>query len=139
MAEAPEFTPAVHSFLEAPDRFGVLSTINRDGTPHQAVIWYTLRGDLIVINSMDGRIWPTNLRRDPRCSMVIEDGWNYVALRGSVEVIEDPEQGQADIAEMARRYWPEDAEERIETRFKPQPRVSFHLKPSSIVTHGDLE
>jgi len=130
----------VKRFLEAsPPRFGVLGTINADGTPHQAVIWYTLRGDLIVLNSKEGRIWPTNLRRDERCSLLVEDGWDYVALRGSVEVIDDAAEGQADIAEMARRYWPDDAEVRIRDRFQPQRRVSFHLRPLSIATHGDLD
>lgn len=132
--------PNVRRYLEAtPPRFGVLGTINRDGTPHQAVVWYTVRGDIVVVNSMEGRIWPTNLRRDPRCSMVVEDGWDYVALRGTVEVIEDAEQGQADIAEMARRYWPDRAEDAIEDRFGPQQRVSFHLAPASVVVHGQLD
>jgi hypothetical protein len=36
-------TPEVGRFLEEPGRFGVLATLNPDGTPHQAVVWY--RGD----------------------------------------------------------------------------------------------
>ena len=59
--------------LERQGVFATLATVSADGSPHQAVIWYLVRGDTIVINSAVGRIWPTNLLRDPRCSLAIED------------------------------------------------------------------
>ena len=52
--------------LERQGVFGTLATISADGTPLQAVIWYLVRGDTLVINSKAGRLWPTNLLRDPR-------------------------------------------------------------------------
>ena len=70
----PDPTPLpdhVRAFLAAPGRFATLATLDPDGTPRQAVIWYRLDADgRIVINSADGRRWPANLRRDPRCSLV---------------------------------------------------------------------
>ena len=132
--------PHVRDFLNAPGRFAVLATINPDGTPLQAVVWFLVEDETLLVNSKEGRRWPTNLRRDPRCSFTVEDGWEYVAVRGTVEVLDDPEQAQSDIAAMARRYRdPEHAEEMIEQRFRPQRRVSFRLSPSSVTVHGDLE
>lgn len=127
-------------FLEAPRRFGVLATINADGTPHQAVVWFLVEIDALIVNSLVGRRWPDNLLRDPRCSLTVEAGWDYVTVRGVIDVIDDPEQAQAHIAAMAHRYHDaERAAEMIERRFRPQRRISFRLRPASVTVHGGLD
>ena len=68
----------VDDFLAAPRRFAILATLDPDGTPRQAVIWYRLDPDgRITVNSAEGRRWPANLRRDPRCSLAVVDGAEY--------------------------------------------------------------
>jgi len=124
----------VRAFLDVP-RFAVVATIGADGAPHQAVVWYLLRGDTIVINSAQGRRWPANLRRDPRVEITVEDGYRYVQLGGSVEVDDDQGRAQADIAAMAHRYHaddPAEAEHLIVDRFRLQHRVSFLLRPQAV-------
>ncbi len=130
-------SPAARRFLEAPGRFATIATINPDGSPHQTVVWFLLEDDdSLIINSLVGRRWPSNLRRDPRISLSVEDGLDYVTVRGSVEEIDDGQRAQADIAAMARRYeTPQKAEQMIERRFRPQHRVSFRLRPRSITVH----
>jgi PPOX class probable F420-dependent enzyme len=126
--------------LERVNSFGTLATINADGTPHQAVVWYLVRGDSLVVNSAVGRIWPANLRRDPRCSLLVEDGYDWVSIQGSVEVVSDQPTAQADIAAMARKYKaddPEAAERMIREVFEPQERITFVLRPARIVEHPD--
>lgn len=135
-----ELEPRVRLFLEVPGRHAVLATINPDGSPLQAVVWYLVEADSIRVNSLNGRRWPENLRRDPRFSLTVEDGLDYVALRGEAELLEDAAQAQADIAAMARRYHtPEEAERLIEDRFRPQLRESFRLRVRTVTLHGDLE
>jgi PPOX class probable F420-dependent enzyme len=131
----PESIPAdVRDFLAAP-RFAVISTINPDGSAHQAVVWYLLEGDEIVVNSREGRRWPSNLRRDPRLSVAVHDGADWVGLRGQVAIVDDQPTAQADIAAMARRYDdPADAEAEISTQFRHQQRVSFRLRATAIHT-----
>ncbi len=127
-------------FLEARDRYGVLATVNPDGTPLQAVIWYLVEDAGLVINSKVGRQWPTNLLRDPRCSLTVETGLDYVAIRGVAEAIGDQERAQADIAAMARRYDPpEQAERTIANQFQKETRISFLLRPRSVRVYGGLE
>ena len=126
--------------LQRPGAFGTLATLATDGTPHQAVVWYLVRGDTIVINSAVGRTWPTNLLRDPRCSLLVEQGYEWVSLKGRVEVVAEQAAAQADIAAMARRYHardPERAERMIRHLFGPQERISFVLHPLRIVEHPD--
>ena len=39
----------------------------------------------ILLNSRVGRCWPSNLLRDPRAALSVEDGDDYVAVRGLAE------------------------------------------------------
>lgn len=134
----------VRAFLAAPGRFATLATINPDGAPRQAVVWYRLDPDgRITVNSADGRRWPANLRRDPRCSLTIPDGadgYAFVALVGRVaETIDDQAVAQADIAAFARRYHADEAAkaEGLIARFRTQHRVTFRIE--IIAAHDHLE
>ena len=132
----------IRAFLADPPRYATIATTDPDGAPRQAVIWFLLDGDTIVINSLEGRRWPSNLRRDPRIAVAItaSDHEEWVGMSGTVEVVDDHAQAQADIAAMARRYHaanPAHAEELIESRFQPQQRVSFRLAPDQIHDHLD--
>ena len=122
-------------------RFVTISTIDPDGRPRQAVVWYRLGGDEIVLNSKVGRRWPTNLERDPRIALAVhdqEDGYRWVGLTGTVTVVDDQPTAQSDIAEMARRYHaeePGEAEALIRDRFERQPRVSFRVAIDAVHDH----
>ncbi len=132
------FPADARRFLEDA-RFAVIATINPDGSPHQAVVWYRLDDDSITINSAEGRRWPSNLRRDPRISFFVEDGYRWVSVRGAVDTIEEQTTAQADIASMAYRYHEDvtEAEDLITNRFQKQQRVSFRIHPTSV--SADLE
>jgi PPOX class probable F420-dependent enzyme len=125
--------------LERPRQFAVLSTIGRDGAPHQAVVWYDLRGDDVLVNSRPERVWPTNLRRDPRFSLLVEDGYEWLSVRGRAERLEDPVAAREDIIAMARRYHADDAAraERAATGFRAQQRESYLLHPEHVTEYRD--
>ncbi len=134
---SPAFSPAVRRFLDAPGRFAVVATIDPDGTPHQAVVWYLATDEALVLNSRAGRRWPTNLRRDPRVSVMVADAYRWVSLRGEVELVDGQARAQADIAAMARRYHADDpatAEAEIR-RFQHERRVSFVLRPARVAAN----
>ena len=134
----------IRGFLTAPGRFATLATLDPDGAPRQAVVWYRLDPEgRITVNSAAGRRWPANLRRDPRCSLSVldgADGYRFVALTGRVvEVIDDQDVAQADIAAFARHYRadnPAKAEQLI-AGFRAQLRVSFRIEIVS--AHDHLE
>lgn len=77
-------------------RTATLATIGVDGRTHLVAMWFAV---------IDGEIWfetksrsqkAVNLRRDPRVTVLIEDGETYDGLRGvsidgTAEVVEDPE------------------------------------------------
>ena len=122
--------PDVAQFLEAA-RYAVVATHEPDGAIWQAVVWYEVAGDGIVMNARDGRRWLANLRRDPRLSFVVEDGEDYVILRGDVVVTDDAATGLAEARALARRYGSTES-------FEGQLRVGMRFHPEHVAVHGDL-
>jgi PPOX class probable F420-dependent enzyme len=141
-APTSALAPQIRDFI-ADTRFVSIATIDPDGGPRQAVVWYRLDGDDIVINSAIGRRWPANLLRDPRISLTLidgSDGYRWVGLTGTVTAIRDQETAQADIAEMARRYHADDpakAERLIAGRFERQERITFRVRIDAVHDHLD--
>ena len=129
--------PNVRSFLSEQFRHTTIATVNPDGTPHQIVIWYLLRGDDVVINSRQGRRWPSNLRREKRANLAFFEGDDAVTL--DVELVDSYEgdRAQADIAEMAHRYYSPEMAAKDIARFQTEQRVSFVLRPRRVHVHGN--
>lgn len=122
----------IRRYLDAP-RVATISTIDADGAPHQAVVWYTLEGDDLLINSRRGRHWPRNLERDPRISIVVPDtagGDHWVGIKGSASFLRDGEPAVADIQAMARRYGGQPR------GFVGQDRVTFRVLIESTFEYG---
>jgi PPOX class probable F420-dependent enzyme len=123
---------AARRYLEAP-RFAIVATLNPDGSPLQAVVWYALEDDTIVFNSRVGRQWPTNLARDPRVSFVVADAYDYLEIRGEVVIDEDPVRSQAVIAGLAHRYHRDEASAAAQIAgFAQEQRVTFVLRPKRV-------
>jgi PPOX class probable F420-dependent enzyme len=118
---------AVRRFLAEP-RFAVLATIGADSVPRQTVMWYELRGDTIVMNTAAGRLKDTLLRRDPRASVCVEDGYRYVTIAGTIQIVDDPATAQEDIRRLAVRYHgEEDGNRQARESFSTQQRMSLYL------------
>jgi PPOX class probable F420-dependent enzyme len=136
------FPDRIRTFLDEL-RYATVSTVGPDGSPNQAVTWYTVDGDEIVLNSAMGRRWPTNLLRDPRIAVSVIDaanGLRWVGLTGIVRAVTDRATTQADIASMARRYAAiesGDPEVVIRDRFEQQDRITFRFAPDGIHDHLD--
>lgn len=132
----------IRAFLGEPN-FVAISTVDPDGAPRQAVVWFTLDGDDLIVNSAVGRRWPANLLRDPRVSLAVidrADGLRWVGVMGTAVPVTDQAAAQADIAGMARRYHADDpveAERLIAERFQRMERISFRVRVASVHDHLD--
>jgi PPOX class probable F420-dependent enzyme len=139
VATSAVLTDRMREFLGQPN-YATIATVGEDGTPHQAVIWYRLDADdRVLVNSRIPRRWPTELRRDGRCSLAVtalEDPFQWVGLQAVVEaVIDDVEQAREDIVALAVRY--AEADEDSVARFRTQPRISFRLRVVTAHNHLD--
>ena len=83
------FPDHIRAYLDD-TRYATISTVDPDGGPRQAVTWYTIDGDEIILNSRIGRRWPTNLLRDPRVAIAVIDtaeGERWVGVTGVVRSV----------------------------------------------------
>ena len=137
-AAAPTIPDNARTFLTAlPARHGTIATINRDGSAHQTLIWYELRGDEVIVNSRVGRRWPTNLLRDPRGTLAVYEGADGVAVECEVVRTMEGEQALADISALAYRYDdPEDVPAQID-EWRRQERITFVLRPTRVRIYGE--
>ena len=127
----------VRRFLEDAQRFAVVATINENGTPQQTVVWYALRGDEIMMNTARGRVKDRNLRRDPRLSIAIEDGYRFVSIHGEARLVDDQAIAQPDIRDLAIRYdGLETAERQVREQFSQEERVSIYVPLERVATYG---
>lgn len=69
------------TFLEEPHKMS-LATIGGDGMPHQATMYYAMVDGRMAFWTYATSQKAKNLRRDPRCSTLVEAGDAYESLRG---------------------------------------------------------
>ena len=73
-----------------------VATINKDGTPHLTVLWFAIVDGAIVLETFTKSQKVKNLQRDPRITVLLEDGDSYeelrgVSIKGRAELIQDVE------------------------------------------------
>jgi PPOX class probable F420-dependent enzyme len=128
-----ELSAKARTFLQG-RRFGALATINEDGTPQVTAMWYLLEGDTIVMNTKAGRTKERNMRRDPRISVCVLEGYSYITISGTVEMIDDQKIAQDDIYRLAVRYHGEEtARQQMQVQFSKERRVTLHLKCERVI------
>ena len=74
-----------------------VATINRDGTPHLSTLWFAPAAGALVFETFTKSQKIKNLERDPRVTLLLEDGEVYEELRGVMfsgvaELHGDPEE-----------------------------------------------
>src|SRR5689334_14709528 len=90
---AVTFDDATRRLLDGKN-FATVATLNPDGGPHSSVVWFIRDGDAILFSTISTRKKARNLARDPRISVTVfelENPYNSVEIRGSAELLDDPE------------------------------------------------
>jgi PPOX class probable F420-dependent enzyme len=96
--------PPIRALLDAPHH-AVISTLNQDGSIHNAVVWFSLEDGELAVNSAEGRRWPANLDREGQVTLVVYDAANpyeYVEIRGTATGSRDD--ADEHIDRLAKRY-----------------------------------
>jgi PPOX class probable F420-dependent enzyme len=63
----------------------IINSIGHDGVPHPMPMWFGVEDDgSVVMTTFTKSQKIRNLERDPRCSLLVEDGTEYAKLRGVV-------------------------------------------------------
>jgi PPOX class probable F420-dependent enzyme len=131
-----DLTPAARAFLTEP-RFAILATIAPSGLPQQSVVWYLIEGDTLLFNTRKGRVKDDNIARDPRVSLCVADGYQYITIQGTAQTISDPATTQADIKRIAIYYQGAEAgAARAVSQFTNEERVSYRVPLDQVLVYG---
>jgi PPOX class probable F420-dependent enzyme len=120
---------SVRALLEQPN-YAVVSTTNADGSIHSVVVWVDVEDGHIALNSAEGRVWPTNLERDPRVTVVVyppSNPYHYVEIRGRADATH--EGADAQIDRLAKKYLGQDT---YPYRRPREQRVKFIVDPERV-------
>ena len=84
----------------------VLTTFRRDGGAQMSIVSVGPYRDAVAFTTTADRAKLTNLRRNPRCSLMVSqrDWWGYVVLEGRAELVSpgvgDPEELRLSLREV---------------------------------------
>ncbi|MFJ8494368.1 PPOX class F420-dependent oxidoreductase [Streptomyces sp. NPDC094038] len=95
------------AFVSHGTRTGKLSTVNADGSPHVAPIWFLLDGDELVFNTGKDTVKGRNLARDGRVALCVDDDrppFHFVVLNGHARLSEDLGELRDWATRIAARY-----------------------------------
>jgi PPOX class probable F420-dependent enzyme len=115
--------------------FVVISTLRQDGTIHATPAWIDIQDGCPVVNSAEGRAWPTNLKRDPRVTLTVqnlENPYEYVTIRGRVSE-HTTEGADEHIDSLAKKYLGQDT---YPYRQPGEQRVILRIEPEHVHVYG---
>jgi PPOX class probable F420-dependent enzyme len=107
-----------------------VATANRDGSLHQTVVWISAEGDDVAVNSAVGRLWPTNLERDPHISVLVQENdnpYHFLEIRGTATGSLDGADDHIDA--LAKKYLGEDE---YPNRRPDEQRIKFTIRPEHV-------
>ncbi len=126
----------------------VINSIGRDGVPHPAPMWFAVEDDgAILMTTFTKSQKIQNLKRDPRVTLLLEDGTVYAELRGVImygtaELIDDTDAVVSLLGTISRRTAAgggSQAEaltetERTALQAQAQKRTAIRVKPTKVVS-----
>ncbi len=142
-------TPEERRAFLAQGRTIYLATNGRRGFPHVVAMWYALDGDdTVVMTTFRKSQKVRNLERDPRSSLLLEEGDRYERLKGLLlegrcEIVDDEERTLATLAAIASRMGAAAHPTReVLEAMRPQARkrvtLRFHAEREASWDHAKL-
>ena len=125
-------SPELRDWVLAELRYAVLAINAGDGPPSQSVMWFDLdpdEPDVILMNTKPQRLKYRQLQRDPRVSVLFENGMDWTAMHGTATLDTSFQPALEHIQALARRYGDDPS------RFEGQERVIIRIKVDKVIRH----
>ena len=122
-------------FLTTTKIFAKIATVNENGVPSISPVWYTWDGKSFLVISKERTGMVKNLKRDPRCGLLVDNPtlpYKRVSAQCEVEFLEDFDVIEP-MTEMILRYLGPEGMAYGESTFK-FPRVPFLVHPVKMTT-----
>ena len=124
------------SFIES-QKTVQLATIGPDGAPHLVPLWFAIEDAAIVLETFTKSQKVKNLVRDPRATLLFEDGDVYntlrgASIRGKVELVSEVERVHDLHMQVLTRNTPEIPREVLEeaTKSMAHKKTAILLRPA---------
>jgi PPOX class probable F420-dependent enzyme len=130
-----------YRFLAEGRRTGKLATVQADGRPHVAPIWFVLDGSDLVFNTGAETAKGRALRRDPRAALTVDleqPPYAFVLVEGTVTLSDDVVAMLPLSTAIAARYLGEELAEQYGRRNAVPGELLVRLTPTKIVAIDDL-
>ena len=115
-----------------------IATLMPDGSPQITVMWFRPEGDRLHMVTPASAKKVSNLERDGRVAVVVEEpdnAYNFVEIRGTVEVVRDDAAARAELVKIAGRYIGKRAEG-FAAGLSSDPRVLLVIHSEKTVLHS---
>ena len=128
-------TPDQDAFISK-NRWAVVTSLRKNGSPTNSVVFYAREGDELLFSTTKGRIKAKTLRRDPRAAItVLDDGspYGYVTVEGTATIQEDnivPFHITLNRAMRGEPAWQPPAD--FEARLRTEGRVVIHIAATRV-------
>ena len=112
-----------------------VATKREDGTIHGTPVWVDVQDGKPVLNTAEGRAWPTNLLRDPQVTLTVqnmENPYEYVEIRGT-ESERTHEGADEHIDFLAKKYMDADS---YPLRKPGEQRLIIRVAPAHVKVFG---
>jgi len=116
----------------------ILATIKKDGGPQLTPVWYRWDGEQFWVSITKDRAKYTNIKRDARISLCIDDAATYTTVIATGKARLTEENLWADTLKIVERYrGPEQGAAYVKSmQDKKEPRVLIVLKPEKVISWG---
>ena len=128
-------------FLTAGSRTAVFASIRPDGRPHAVPTWYEVDGRELVFTTWHETVKASNLRRDPRVTLVVQDPeppYDYVSIEGDAELIDDLDECRRIATRLGAKYMGEDQAEAFGERNGVSGELVVRIRPTRIFGHMEV-
>ncbi len=129
-----ELSPEVKEMIDEPN-MASLATIMADGSPHVSTMWVGRLDNMLIMNTVEGRVKTENMLRDPRISVSMfrkDSPYQSLHIRARVTNI-TAEGGKEGIDELSRKYlgkdypWLQPADVRLVVEIEPESVATMGL------------
>jgi PPOX class probable F420-dependent enzyme len=129
-----ELTDTQRSFIADNPYVATATTLRRDGSPHNTIVWIDAEDGTITFNTAVGRAKERHLREDPRVAVTVvdpENTYRWVSVSGHAELTTDGADDQID--KLAKKYLGED---KYPWRSPEEQRISVKIRPDRVDATG---
>jgi PPOX class probable F420-dependent enzyme len=129
-----QLTDKQRAFVAENPYVATATTLRRDGSPHNTVVWVDAEDGVITFNTVVGRAKERHLRRNPQVALTIVDpgdAYRWLSISGPAELTTDGADDQID--RLAKKYLGEDS---YPWRKAEEQRITVRINPEHVDAYG---